>query len=127
MPQKTRAELITDVTHPTSGITTNNHREISGADLRTILLDIIDSFANHLSDRPIGQRLILSAASFSGNDYQSNFLIGKVADADFVVFADDGAGTKLKENDHYTYNIGTGTLTMTPGNYWIDIMSVNIP
>ena len=65
----------------------------------------------------------ISSADFSGNNYQNNLLIGKVPGTDFDVFTfpSVGLGALLHVNDGYSFNAGTGTLTMPPGDYKIII------
>ena len=63
----------------------------------------------------------ITSADFGGNDYTNVTIIGKVPMVDFNVYSNDGSGALLKVNDGYTFNAGTGTITMTAGNYVIQI------
>lgn len=61
------------------------------------------------------------ATDFTGNDYQDNDLIGKSYLINFKIFLNSGSGVMLKENDGFTFDSLTGTITMTPEDIVIDI------
>jgi hypothetical protein len=63
----------------------------------------------------------ITSADFAGDTYQNALLVGKTAVTGFNVFTNDGSGVLLKFNDCYTFNSGTGTLTMSAGNYRIEV------
>jgi hypothetical protein len=67
------------------------------------------------SNVAFAQVLQITAADFTGDDYQNDLLIGKDADIGFLVFADGGSGTLQKVNDGYTFNDVTGTITIAGG------------
>lgn len=69
-----------------------------------------------------GLVLQITAADFTGSTYTNSNLVGATADTGFLVYADEGSGTLLKEGDGYTFNSVTGTITATAGNYRIQII-----
>lgn len=65
-----------------------------------------------------GGALHVDAASFTGNDYTPTGafdLRGKTADVQFLIFPDKGSGGLLRETNDYTFNSGTGTITIPSG------------
>lgn len=60
--------------------------------------------------------LKVALADFSGDDYTSAYLVGKTADTGFMVFSDNGSGTLLREGSEYSFNSGTGTITIIGGD-----------
>jgi hypothetical protein len=65
--------------------------------------------------------IVLTDVETSGGEYTSADLIGKTAMIDFNIFSNDGNGSLLKVDDVYLFNSGTGTVTITPGNYLLQI------
>ena len=62
----------------------------------------------------VGQQVVplrVAAGDFSGDDYTDSTLIGKTAMTDFDVIA----GSFLTETADYTFNSGTGTITILTG------------
>lgn len=71
--------------------------------------------------------VIITDADFSGDSYTNSLLIGKTADIDFFLYTNDGSGVLLKVDDGYTFDSGTGTITVLfggPGNYRLSIFNV---
>lgn len=70
---------------------------------------------------------IVTAADFTGNNITGQglqaLLTGLTPDTDFFVYSDDGSGALQKLNDGYTFNAGTGTITIGTGagNFRIEI------
>jgi hypothetical protein len=64
---------------------------------------------------------LLTPETTEGGSYTSADLIGKTAMTDFNIFSNDGNGSLLKVDDVYLFNSGTGTVTITPGNYLLQI------
>ena len=118
MAQKSRTQLIADIN---ANITTNGNREITGLRLRTILLDMLDSAPNFIEDDIDGTRILVVPGDFVGSNYTNAALIDLVAETDFALFSNDGAGTKIKYTDGYTFFDTLGRITTTPGNYYIVI------
>ncbi len=63
----------------------------------------------------------ISASNFSGGIYTDSRLIGLTPETDFDVWASEGYGGLLNNNDGYTFNATTGGLTMGAGKYAIMI------
>lgn len=70
---------------------------------------------------------IITAADFTGNNITGQglqaLLTGLTPDVDFFIYSDDGSGALQKVNDGYTFNAGTGTITIATGagNFRIEI------
>lgn len=58
---------------------------------------------------------------FAGSTYQDARLVGLTPVTDFNVWSNEGSGVLLKYTDGYTFVSGTGTITMEPGDYRIEI------
>jgi hypothetical protein len=63
----------------------------------------------------------ITSADFVGSDYVNALLIGKTPQVGFNVFSNDGSGALLDYPNSYSFDGVTGTLTMTAGNYVIQI------
>lgn len=63
----------------------------------------------------------ITASDFTGDDYQNDSLIGKIADQDFAVMANGGSGTLLKVGVSYEFDSSTGTITAAPDDYRVII------
>jgi hypothetical protein len=63
--------------------------------------------------------LVIEPADFAGSTYTNVNLIGKTPMVQFNVFTNEGSGVLLNVDDSYTFNSGTGTITMDAGNYII--------
>jgi len=125
MAVKTRAQLIADIT---AEITTNGNREITGEDLRLILLDMLDSFYNIPDDAINGTRVVIEPENFtSPTEYTNAILTTMTAEIDFALFANDGQGTKIRLNEGYTYTPGSGIITIPSGvgSYYLIIFKPN--
>ena len=63
----------------------------------------------------------ITPSDFTGDVYTDTRLIGKTPVTDFNVWSNNGSGVLLKYTDGYTFNAGTGTLTMPQDDYRIEI------
>lgn len=73
-----------------------------------------------------GSRTLITDVDFVGSDYTNAALIGLTPFIDFNVWVNVGAnvggtGTIVNQGDVYTFDSTTGTLTMEPDNYLIQI------
>jgi len=68
---------------------------------------------------PSTSGFIVTNADFTGNDITGQglqaLLTGLTPDVDFFVYSDGGSGALQKVNDGYTFNAGTGTITIAGG------------
>lgn len=63
----------------------------------------------------------ITSGDFSGSTYQDARLVDLTPVTDFNVWSNEGSGVLLKNTDGYAFATATGTLTMEPGDYRIEI------
>jgi len=69
--------------------------------------------------KPLG--VSVTAADFSGENYDNTNLVGLTAGVDFQVYSNEGSGVLLKPTDGYTFNPALGRITTSAGNYFLTI------
>ena len=87
---------------------------------------LTDGLGNTINYIGSGARILITSASFTSGSYTNTSLINLTPIHDFNVYVNVGRGVSgngsiLNPNDGYTFNSGSGQLTMIPDNYLIQI------
>lgn len=81
----------------------------------------VNALYDYLNSVKVPTSFAITSSDFAGSTYTDTRLIGKVPVTDFNVYSNNGSGVLLKNTDGYTFNTGTGTLTMPADDYRIEI------
>src|SRR5690348_11334319 len=95
-------------------------KKVVAADMNEIK-KVVNAIVALINDGTLRQivNTSISAANFSGDNYDNSNLVNLTPYADFNVYTNEGSGVLLQFNDGYTYNAPLGRLTMPPGKYLI--------
>ena len=108
-----KADRRTTSVDPTNKVVAADMNEIKTK--FNALCDIVDQLR-----KPVVY--VITSANFSGSNYQNSELVNKTPMEDFKVFTNGGSGVLIKEEDGgFSFVGATGTLTMTPDNYLIEV------
>lgn len=83
--------------------------------------DSVNALYDYLDSVKVPISFAITTSDFAGSTYVDVRLIGLTPVDDFNIWTNEGSGVLLKYTDGYTFAAGTGTVTMEPGDYRIEI------